>query len=210
MLRHSAAGCLIAGILLTGPQLYAQNQSMAVAVRAADQLIRPGDRIVLRLLGVGPGSDTLMVNERGEAVFTRLGVINLGNVRIGALRDTLMARYRDYIREPEVDVSVYRRVVVNGQVRTPDVYYLDTSSGVRDAIAKAGGPLETASRSKVTVVRGARRISVPRWETDQGPEADLQSGDQVIVGRQSWFALNALPLISTSVIVIGLLRSLRP
>jgi hypothetical protein len=30
-----------------------------------------------------------------------------------------------------------------------------------------------------------------------------------VVGRKNWFVINALPVISTSVIVIGLIRSLR-
>ena len=182
---------------------------MGVALRAAAQAIRPGDRIDLKFLRDHELNATLTVNERGEAVFPKLGTIQVATIAIGALRDTLAARYSEYIRGAELEVSVQRRVVVNGEVRVPDVYYLDATSGVRDAIAKAGGALESANRGKVTIVRGTQRFRAKQWETSQSPETDVQSGDQIIVPRQPWLVINALPVISTSVIVIGLIRSLR-
>ncbi|HEX7937473.1 MAG TPA: SLBB domain-containing protein, partial [Gemmatimonadaceae bacterium] len=104
---------------------------------------------------------------------------------------------------------VLRRIVVLGEVRAPNVYMVDVTSNVRDAIARAGGLLETASKGKVSIVRDGHVRRVADWETSQAEEVDLQSGDQVVVGRQSWFQLNALALVSTSVIVIGLIQSLR-
>ena len=189
--------------------LGAQGDVVGVALRAAAQAIRPGDRIDLKFLRDHELNATLTVNERGEAVFPKLGTIQVATIAIGALRDTLAARYSEYIRGAELEVSVQRRVVVNGEVRVPDVYYLDATSGVRDAIAKAGGALESANRGKVTIVRGTQRFRAKQWETSQSPETDVQSGDQIIVPRQPWLVINALPVISTSVIVIGLIRSLR-
>jgi protein involved in polysaccharide export with SLBB domain len=194
---------------LLGSDLKAQADVVGVARRTGAQPIRPGDRIDLKFLRDVELNATLNVNERGEAVFPKLGTIDLTAIRIGALRDTLASRYSEFIRGTELEVSVLRRVIVNGEVRTPDVYYLDATSGVRDAIAKAGGARETANKKKVTIVRGTQRLRANRWESSQSSENDLQSGDQVIVPRQPWLVINALPVISTSVIVIGLLRSLR-
>jgi protein involved in polysaccharide export with SLBB domain len=194
---------------LLGTNLRAQSDVVGVARRAADQPIKPGDRIDLKFLRDAELNATVNVNERGEAVFPKLGTIQVAATRIGALRDTLASRYSEFIRGVELEVSVLRRVVVNGEVRTPDVYYLDGASGVRDAIAKAGGALETANRKKVTIVRGDQRLRANRWESSQTPENDLQSGDQIIVPRQPWLVINALPVISTSVIVVGLIRSIR-
>lgn len=192
-----------------GDAIETQGDVIGVARRTAAQPIRPGDRIDLKFLRDLELNATLDVNERGEAVFPKLGTISVAAITIGALRDTLASRYSEYIRNAELQVSVSRRVIVLGEVRLPDVYYLDATSGVRDAIAKAGGVRETANKGKVTVVRGNQRSRVKRWETSQGQENDLQSGDQIIVPRQSWVVINALPVISTSVIVIGLIRSLR-
>jgi protein involved in polysaccharide export with SLBB domain len=205
---------LICLTCLCSAQLSAQDDVMGVARRAAAQTIRPGDRIDLRFLRDRELNATLTVDERGQAVFPKLGTLQVSTIAIGALRDTLATRYSEFIRDAELEVAVLRRVVVNGEVRVPDVYYLDGTSGVRDAIAKAGGALESANRGKVVIVRGvivrgSQRIRARRWESSQSPVNDVQSGDQIVVPRQPWLVINALPVISTSVIVIGLIRSLK-
>jgi protein involved in polysaccharide export with SLBB domain len=194
--------------VLGASRLPAQAEIEGVAVRVAEQQIRPGDRIELKFLRDFDLNTTVTVNERGETVFPKLGSVELTHIKIGALRDTLTARYNEYLRGAELQVSVFRRVVVNGEVKVPDVYYLDATSTVRDAIAKAGGTLETAHKGKVTIVRGSQRLRANAWQTNQGPENDLRSGDQVIVGRQSWLKLNYATVISTSVLLFGVVRSI--
>lgn len=189
--------------------LCAQNAVDEAARRASMALVRPGDRIELQFRRERDLSSSVSVSERGEAVFPKLGTMHVSTLTISALQDSLRVRYSEYLRDPELEVVVLRRIVVNGEVRMPNVYMVDGNSGVRDAIARAGGLLETANRKNVTVVRGNQRIRVTQWDQSQGPETDLLSGDQVMVGRKSWFVLNALPLISTSVIVVGLIQSLR-
>jgi len=195
--------------ILIGGRLPAQDPVLAAASRAASAQLRPGDRIDFQFRQEGDLNGATVVNERGEAVFPKLGTIRVSDITIGSLQDTLRARYSEYLRNPEMEVSVLRRVTVNGEVRQPNVYMLDVTSTVRDAIAKAGGLLETSNKSKVYVVRSGQRLKVRDWEHETGPEADLLSGDEVIVGRKSWLTLNALSVISTSVIVIGLIQSLR-
>lgn len=201
-----AAVVLIAGY---AGQLRAQGDVDEAARRAAAAHIRAGDRIELQFRRDRELNSSVTVNERGHAVFPKLGALEVAGIPIGGLEDTLRARYQEFLRAPELEVTVLRRVVVLGEVRAPNVYMLDISSGVRDAIARAGGLLETANRGKVWVVRDGQRIRVKDWDRGRGPENDLRSGDQVVVDRKSWLVLNALPVISTSVIVIGLIRSLR-
>jgi protein involved in polysaccharide export with SLBB domain len=187
----------------------AQGTVEETARRAATALVRPGDRIELQFRRDRELNSSINVNERGEAVFPKLGTIDVAQVTIAGLQDTLQARYKEFLRAPEFEVTVLRRVVVNGEVRAPNIYMLDVTSGVRDAIARAGGLLETANKKKVSIVRGTQHIQVENWDQQRGPETDLQSGDQIVVGRKSWLTLNALPVISTTVIVAGLIQSLR-
>lgn len=179
------------------------------ARRAASAPLRPGDRIELQFRRDREFNSSVIVSERGEAVFPKIGAMDVSKFSIGELPDTLRTRYNEYLRSPELEVTVLRRIVVQGEVRMPNVYMLDVTSGVRDAVARAGGLLETGHRGKISIIRNGRAIRVKDWDRSQGPETDLQSGDEVFVGRKSWLQLNALPLVSTSVIVIGLIQSLR-
>jgi protein involved in polysaccharide export with SLBB domain len=176
--------------------------------RASSARVRPGDRIGLNFLRERQMSESLFVDERGEAAFPKIGILKVSNMTIAELQDTLRARYSEFLRLPEFQVAVLRRIVVNGEVRIPNVYLMDVaSSTVRDAIARAGGITEMGSQSKVSVVRDGQRIPMKNWERDWGPVSDLQSGDQVLVGRKSWIVMNALSVISTAVLVTSFIIS---
>lgn len=207
--RRATIALALFSALMQPAHAGAQSAVEETARRAASAKLRPGDRIDLFFRRDRELNASIGVNERGEAMFPRLGTMDVAALTIGQLQDTLLARYGAYLRYPELEVNVLRRVTVNGEVKQPNVYMVDLTSTVRDAIARAGGLLETASRGKVYVVRDGQRIRVADWDRADGPSTDLLSGDQVVVGRKAWLTLNALPVISTSVIVIGLIQSLR-
>ncbi|HEU4997295.1 MAG TPA: polysaccharide biosynthesis/export family protein [Gemmatimonadaceae bacterium] len=178
-----------------------QTGTESAAQRAAATRPRAGDQIVLNFLREPQLNANLGINERGEAVFPKLGILRVSPLTISQLEDTLRTRYAEFLRAPELQVLVMRRIVVNGEVKLPNVYMLDGASTVRDAVARAGGVTEFGSKGKVAIVRDGKRIPVKGWESDQGPASDLQSGDQVVVGRKSWLIMNMLPVISTAVLV---------
>jgi protein involved in polysaccharide export with SLBB domain len=208
-IRKYMKGASIALALLSSVPLTAsaQNGTEGAATRAAATRARPGDQISLNFLRDRELSAQVNVNERGEAAFPKIGVLKVTTMPIGELQDTLRARYAEYIRVPELEIAVLRRVVVNGEVRLPNVYMVDGASTVRDVIARAGGVIETGNRNKVAIIRDGQRIDVKGWDRDQGPATDLQSGDQIVVGRKNWLVMNALSVISTAVLVTSFVIS---
>ena len=190
------------GMLVTfAVALGAQESVESAARRGMQGRVRPGDRIALHFLRERELSESLTVNERGEAAFPKLGVLRVDSMTIAQLQDTLRARYAEYMRMPELEILVLRRVTVNGEVRIPNVYLVDGTSTVRDVIARAGGITDAGNRDGVEIVRGSRRIPVRGWDRGDGQQFDLESGDQITVSRKNWLALNALPVVSTAVLV---------
>src|SRR6476661_4935306 len=108
------------------------------AQRAADARIEPGDRVAVKVYLEPALSDEVLVNSKGEIVLARVGTVHAAAIPVGALQDTLRARYATFLRNPDVSVTVLRRVVVNGDVGRPNVYYVDVASTLRDVIAQAG------------------------------------------------------------------------
>jgi polysaccharide export outer membrane protein len=78
-----------------------------------------GDRVRVRVWREPQLSDEFMVDENGSIVFPRLGRTTVAGRSIASLQDTLTARYAEYLRNPEVTVTVLRRVGVLGEVRAP-------------------------------------------------------------------------------------------
>lgn len=196
--RHGALALLF--LALAAGSVSAQGSTDA-AVRVAQNRVSTGDVIILHFLRERMLSDSVVVNARGEAVFPKLGVMNVSRFTIAELQDTLLGRYAEYLRQPELQVIVLRRVVVNGEVRMPGVYHIDASSTVRDVIARAGGPTEAANRKNVKIIRDGEEISARGWDQDVTNAMDLRSGDQLIVGRKNWLVMNAFPAISTAISV---------
>lgn len=199
----------LALVLSLGGVAHAQAETDDAAKRSANTRVRPGDRVALLFHRDKELSADVSVNEHGEAAFPKLGMIRVSAMTIGQLQDTLRARYAEFLRVPELDVQVLRRIVVNGEVRVPNVYMVDGASTVRDVIARAGGITEAGNKNNVSIIRNGTSVKVRGW--DRGTEAatDLQSGDQVIVGRKSWLAMNLLSVVSTGVLVSSFVISLR-
>jgi protein involved in polysaccharide export with SLBB domain len=198
---------LFALLLLGGAatsRAHAQDGVEDAARRTATSRLKPGDQIALHFLRDRDLSQTVTVNERGEAVFPKLGTLTVSQMSIAQLNDTLRARYVEFLRAPEFEISVLRRVAVNGEVKVPNVYLVDASTMLRDVIARAGGLTENGNRSKVSIVRGGKKIAVRNWDQEGGLFTTLESGDQVLVGRKSWLVINALPVIATAVSVTSL------
>jgi polysaccharide export outer membrane protein len=151
-----------------------------------------------------------IVDASGNIVLPPIGIVDVARIPIGQLRDSLLIRLTKYIREPEVDVQVLRRVTINGAVMRPDIYFMDVSATLRDVIAKAGGiNEEVGNKKKVSIVRNGIRINVPGWESDTTSTSVLRSGDQVLVGRRSWLEINIIPVASLSLATASFLLSLR-
>ncbi|MFI5227643.1 MAG: polysaccharide biosynthesis/export family protein [Gemmatimonadales bacterium] len=189
---------VVAAILTSpiGPSVGAQVQQSpdgipAFVRRGADARPEPGDRVWLHVWREPKLSDTVTVDERGRVLFPKIGLVDASTLSIADFRDTVRARFAEYLRDAPVDVVVLRRVAVNGAVMKPDVYYVDVSMTLRDVIARAGGITDNGNPNSVAIVRGTTRIPVHGWQDDRSPTSDLQSGDQVVVGRKNWLALNA-------------------
>lgn len=209
-MTNSRLAILALGVALAaGGRLHAQTPVQTTTMeRAAQSRVFPGDLIVVRVAREPLLGDTVMVDERGEVALPRLGTIDVGQLTIAGVRDSLLARYRTFLREPAVNVQGLRRVTIHGAVNEPGVYHVDLATSLRDLIALAGGLTEQGHSKKVTVVRGGTETPVRDWERATGTVSDLRSGDQVVVGRKSWLAMNALPVASTAILFISYAVSL--
>jgi protein involved in polysaccharide export with SLBB domain len=74
---------------------------------------------------------------------------------------------------------------------------------LRDAIAAAGGVPESGKSREVMLIRHDSVERILDWRTTASGDRELQSGDQIVVPRESWYRRNALPLVSA----VGVLAS---
>jgi hypothetical protein len=49
---------------------------------------------------------------------------------------------------------------------------------------------------------------VPNWQSNESVASDLKSGDQVVVGRKSWLALNLIGAISAAGVITSIILAI--
>src|SRR5882724_5878499 len=157
---------------------------------------------------LGP-EDVISVNVFGQEKYSKQGIkippsgrIYLALIPDGLfvngktpdqVADLLKKRYDEFVIEPQVSVSLdqagsYRYSVV-GDVAQPGIKLMSRRLSVTEAVAEAGGVLQTGNRSKIVVLRKQqdgtlKPIPVNLTAVYKGQTPDsvyLVPGDQVIV-----------------------------
>src|ERR1051325_7990127 len=128
-------------------------------------------------------------------------------------------KYNEYIIDPQVSVSLDRagsyRYSVIGDVGQPGIRLMTRRLSVTEAIAEAGGVLQTGSRSKIYVLRKQANgnlqpipVNVSAIYKGQSPDSVyLVPGDQVVVPGnklKKWQTLTSfLPVLSFARLFTG-------
>lgn len=174
------------------------------AARAAAVGVAVGDRVRVHAWREPQYSDDqLVVDYAGQITLPRVGALPVAGLTVGALQDSVRGRYAQYLRDPVVTVTVLRRVGLQGEVRSPGLYYVDPTTSLRDLITQGGGLTEAANAGRVSLVRAGRAVGVGAAARAGAPLADLRSGDAIVVGRRSWLSRNALAVVSTLGLVVS-------
>jgi len=184
--------------------LSAQGQAIGVS----EAVLRPGDVIRVAVWREMDLSGDFPVDEAGRVVLPMLGETVVTGVPIPALRDSLLAQYRRQLRNPSIMITPLRRVMVLGEVNIPGLKELDPTMSLASAIALAGGPNGQGRLSRIHVVREGEVLR-ERVDPAMALHAiDIRSGDQIFVGRRSWFEANSTYVISTGISMTLLLLRL--
>ena len=87
---------LVAILIAVAPPIHAQTQTVASAATTVDPAsdhLRPGDVIRMKVWREPDFSGDFSVDDRGEAVFPRIGPLLVTNQSAASLRDRLITEY---------------------------------------------------------------------------------------------------------------------
>ena len=174
-------GSLSAQADVTGPR----------ATSDSADVVRPGDLIRLKIWREPDMSGDIAVDEAGVAALPRLGALSVANLPADSLKRMLIRSYAKYLRDPAIDITVMRRVTVLGEVRTPNVYHVEPTMTVADAVALAGGTTPEGKQNQVELRRRGGGEPVKLSQRSRLADTPLRSGDELYVPQRSWVSRNA-------------------
>lgn len=180
---------LVVGVFLPVAPLPAQ-QDPAPPSQPVSVLLQPGDMVRLKIWREPDLSGDYQVDENGEAVFPKIGVLAVGEISTDSLKAVLVATYSAFLRNPSIDVTLLRRVNVLGAVRSPGLYHVDPTVTVADVLAMAGGVNSDGNPDRIELLRGGKKLSSKLSQESRLTESPLRSGDQLRVPQKSWASRN--------------------
>jgi polysaccharide export outer membrane protein len=201
---------VIAGVLaLVCPSIVAAQEAPAKPGRGTSPVLQAGDLVRLKIWREPDLSGDYRVDERGVAIFPKIGPLELSQLPTDSLKFLLVSSYAHYLQNPSIEVTFLRRVNVLGEVRTPGLYDVDPTMSVADVLAMAGGVTPDGNSKKIELLRRGERNSVQLSPHSRLTDSPLRSGDQLRVPQRSWLARNggvvaagitAVAIITTAVI----------
>ena len=156
-------------------------------------LIGHGDKLRIDVWGQEGLTSDVIVQPDGKISLPLVKEVTAAGLTVDALRQELDKRYREFILEPTVSVTVSEinslKIYVLGEVNNPGEMALLSYTDVLQAIAKAGGFTIYAKKNKVEIIRtfGGQKIKtrfnysqVVRGKNLQ-QNIPLKPGDVIIV-----------------------------
>jgi protein involved in polysaccharide export with SLBB domain len=189
-------------------------EAYRIRLRLSEGDFYPGDRIVVRIDGPAPFTDTITVAAGKKIALPQMGDFSLAGVLRSELRSKLQAHVSTFIRNSEVQVKPLVRIAVLGSVSQPGFYYTSADVPLTDVVMGAGGPSSEADMAKVDIRRGTEVLfdkNNTRRAISEGMSLDmlhLKAGDEIHVGAKRNVSLftTVLPAVaSLAGIIVGLL-----
>jgi protein involved in polysaccharide export with SLBB domain len=178
------------------PRLHAQAAAIWHWPREdAKATVQPGDLIRLKIWREPDMSGDIRVDEDGIATLPRIGPLPVADLPADSLKRILLRSYAKFLRDPSVDIAVLRRVTILGAVRTPNVYHIEPTMTVADALALAGGASPEGKQDQVELRRRAGAIPLKLSRGARLADTPLRSGDELYVPERSWFSRNSAVVI---------------
>lgn len=162
-----------------------------------EYIIQEGDVLFISVWLEEDLREEVIVRPDGRISFPLAGDIRAAGLTFGQLKEKITNRLTEYIKHPEVSISFRklggRKVVVMGAVKNAGVYYISGEKTVLEAIAHAGGFIDSAAPSSVTLIREG--IQDPKGlkidltnalnKTDVSQNISLQADDIIYVASAS-------------------------
>jgi polysaccharide export outer membrane protein len=129
-------------------------------IKLTEFILGPGDTVEIIVYRHDDLKRTVSIDTSGMISYPLVGDIQAGGLSIFQLRDKIRDGLSEYIKEPQVTISVTvvqsQRVYVLGEVQKPGVFALKTPMSALEAISSAGGFTKDAKDNSIMIIRGNR------------------------------------------------------
>jgi len=174
---------LLCALLLsaTAADLHAQGSNVQQT-----QSLSPGDQLVITVWRNPEMSCECVIAGNGTVVHPLYREVAVTGVPLNVVEDRLRVFLARYTQNPQFAIQPLVRIIVGGEVRSPNIYSVPPETTIAQAIALAGGASERGQLRNVRIIREQQeiRLDLSRPDSEAGL-LQIRSGDQILMGRRS-------------------------
>lgn len=200
---------LIKRLQIAFAALFVASVAGAQSAEPSAQSLAPGDQIRITVWRKPEMSCDCMVGGNGSIIHPLYREISVIGVPLSTVEDRLRTFLARYEQNPQFVIQPLVKIIVGGEVRTPNIYSVPPETTIAQAIALAGGPTDRGNLRDAKIVRDKQEIKIDlsRPDSDAGV-LQIRSNDQILVGRRGRSALEYLGPIASSVAAIAAIISI--
>ncbi len=170
---------LVAGLLLGATVGQAQSVS-------GPQALNPGDQIRIVVWRNPELSGDFTVAANGTLNHPLYREVQVTGIPLTSVEDRLRTFLSRYTTTPQFVLLPLVKIIVGGEVRSPNIFSVPPETTITQAVILAGGPSERGKLDNVRLLRDGQTINLDMGRPDsQAASLQVRSGDQVIIPRST-------------------------
>lgn len=170
---------LVAGLLLGATAAQAQTVG-------GPQALNPGDQIRIVVWRNPELSGDFTVAANGTLNHPLYREVQVTGIPLTSVEDRLRTFISRYTTNPQFVLLPLVKIIVGGEVRSPNIFSVPPETTVTQAVILAGGPSERGKLNNVRLLRDGQTINLDMGRPDsQAASLQVRSGDQIIVPRST-------------------------
>lgn len=177
-------------------RIFSSNNELSYISTKKDYRISSSDLIDIKVFQVKELEQTVRVDNRGYITLPLIGEVRAQGLTESQLKNNITRKLKaTYLQDPQVNIFIKeatsQRVTVEGEVKKPSIYPIQSELTALQAIALAGGPTTLAAPDKVILFRKlgnstkAYRLNINNIRSGQAKDPYLNSDDRLVVHRSN-------------------------
>lgn len=139
----------------------------SLAAQVNEYALRSGDRVIIEAY-TDAGDElpelagTKTIDRQGNIFLPYIGTLLVRGLDAVAIRESLSSALADVYPNAVISVEAEMRVSITGAVGNPNIYYLDPTTTILEAMATAGGIASELAVNSITIPADPTRVRLVR------------------------------------------------
>lgn len=167
------------------------------------QTLSPGDELRIIVYKDADLTCDCLVAANGTVIHPLYREVAVVGVPLLVVEERIRTFLSKYKQVPQFVIQPLVKIVVRGEVRSPNIYSVPPETTLAQAVQLAGGATEFGRLDRIVVIRDRQEIKIDLSR----PDADtallqIRSNDQIVIGRKRQPFLQYIAPVTSSIGVI--------